>query len=194
MTKADTLEAPARKRNAEATRQAILAAGKAHFARSGYVGAYLRDIAADARVDAALINRYFGGKEGLFAAVLTSTISSRKLFAGERKALGRELAKLFAAKAAPGSDERMQGFRLILRAATSTASAAHLNRAVHDRFMDPIAQWMGGDNSDVRARLFSALFMGLLVEGLIRDEPLADAERNAFIQRLGAMFQSLVDA
>jgi AcrR family transcriptional regulator len=197
MTNAETLEAPktaaSRKRNAEATRQAILAAAKTQFARAGYEGAFLRDIAADAGVDAALINRYFGGKEGLFAAVLTNTISSQKLFSGDRKTLGRELAKLFAAKSAPGSDERMQGFRLILRAATSTATASHLNRAVHDRFMDPIAGWMGGENPDVRARLFSALFMGLLVEGLIRDEPLGETERDAFISRLGAIFQSLVD-
>ena len=59
-----------RRRDAEATRKAILEAAKIHFARSGYDGAYLRDIAVDAGVDAALINRYFGGKEGLFAELL----------------------------------------------------------------------------------------------------------------------------
>jgi AcrR family transcriptional regulator len=59
-----------RKRDAEATRAAILQAAKDHFARSGYDGAFLRDIAADAGADAALINRYFGGKDGLFAAAL----------------------------------------------------------------------------------------------------------------------------
>jgi hypothetical protein len=32
-----------------------------------------------------------------------------------------------------------------------------------------------------------------LVERLIRDEPLADTERDAFIERTGELLQSLVD-
>src|SRR5258708_31897494 len=64
----------ARKRDADATRAAILEAANVHFARSGFDGAYLRDIAADAGADAALINRYFGGKDGLFAAALKDSI------------------------------------------------------------------------------------------------------------------------
>ncbi len=64
-----------RRRDAEATRAAILAAAKTHFAKSGYDGAFLRDIAAEAGADAALINRYFGGKDGLFAAALKDSIS-----------------------------------------------------------------------------------------------------------------------
>ena len=55
-----------RKRNAEATRAAILEAAKAHFALLGYDVAVLRDIARDAGVDVALVKRYFGGKEALF--------------------------------------------------------------------------------------------------------------------------------
>lgn len=195
---ADTLDAPAsappiRRRNAEATRAAILAAGKAQFARCGYEGAYLRDIAADAGVDAALINRYFGGKEGLFAAVLQAVIRSDKLFAGDRATLGRRIAKGFAGRSAPPTDDAVQGFHLILRAATSVSTAQHLNAAVHDRFMDPIAEWLGGDHPQVRARLISGMFLGLIAEGLIREEPLAEPDRGAFIDRLGGLFQSLVD-
>ena len=48
---------------------------RVHFATSGYDGAFLRDIAADAGADAALINRYFGGKDGLFAAALKDSIA-----------------------------------------------------------------------------------------------------------------------
>jgi len=197
MTNADapTLErAPeTRRRNAEATRAAILAAGRTHFARSGYEGAFLRDIAADAGADAALINRYFGGKEGLFAEVLRAAIRSDRLFEGDRAAFGRHVAKAFAARSSPHADEGLQGFNLILRAATSASTAHMLSEAVQARFMGPIADWLGGENPQVRARLISALFIGLLVEGRIRDEPLGEAERGPFIERLGAIFQSLVD-
>jgi AcrR family transcriptional regulator len=195
MTNADLLERPqARRRDAEATRAAILQAGKRHFARSGYEGAYLRDIAADAGADAALINRYFGGKEGLFAACLREAVRSEKLFDIERGAFGAHLAKMFAAKSAPESDEHFQGFRLILRAATSTATAHMLNEAVQERFMGPIRDWLGGEAAPARARLFTALFIGLLVEGLIRDEPLSEPERSAFAARVAGVLQSLVDS
>ncbi|HZZ35253.1 MAG TPA: TetR family transcriptional regulator [Caulobacteraceae bacterium] len=190
----ETLERPqVRRRDAEATRAAILAAGKTHFARSGYEGAYLRDIAADAGADAALINRYFGGKEGLFNACLREAVRSEKLFEIDRDRFGERLAKTFAAKSAPGSDDTLQGFRLILRAATSTATAHMLNEAVQERFMGPIREWLGGPEAAARARLITALFVGLLVEGLIRDEPLSEPERSAFAERLSAILQTLVD-
>ena len=40
------------------------------FATQGYERAGAREIAADAGVTAALVNRYFGSKEGLFAEVI----------------------------------------------------------------------------------------------------------------------------
>src|SRR5471032_2960658 len=86
----------ARKRDADATRAAILAAAKMHFARSGYDGAFLRDIAADAGADAALINRYFGGKDGLFAAALKESIRPDGIFQWDRKTFGRDIAKMMA--------------------------------------------------------------------------------------------------
>src|ERR1700676_946736 len=60
------IHANPRKRDAEATRAAILEAAKAQFALLGYDCAGLRDIASEAGADVALVKRYFGGKEGLF--------------------------------------------------------------------------------------------------------------------------------
>src|ERR1700742_18087 len=114
-----TPERPAaRKRDADATRAAILEAAKHHFALSGFEGAFLRDIAAEAGVDAALINRYFGGKQGLFNACLRDAVRSAQLFTGEREDFGRRIAHTFAGRTGQGMD----GFRMILRAATSPAT------------------------------------------------------------------------
>ena len=65
---------PARRRNAAATREAILASAREAFARVGYDGAGVREIAAGAGVTAMLVNRYFGSKEQLFAEVIAATI------------------------------------------------------------------------------------------------------------------------
>src|SRR5882724_11600433 len=64
---------PARHRNAAATREAILTSARRAFARAGYDGAGVREIAAAAGVTAMLVNRYFGSKEQLFAEVLAAT-------------------------------------------------------------------------------------------------------------------------
>ncbi|HVE04673.1 MAG TPA: TetR family transcriptional regulator [Rhizomicrobium sp.] len=195
MTNAQTLASDrplARKRDADATRAAILAAAKTHFARSGYEGGYLRDIAADAGVDAALINRYFGGKDGLFAAALKDSIRPDAISQWERQTFGRDIAKMMANHAHHDND-RMHAFQFLLRAATSPATAPLLNEAVQDRFMAPIRSWIGGEQAEARARIVASVFIGLLVERLIRDEPLADTERDAFIERTGELLQSLVD-
>jgi AcrR family transcriptional regulator len=182
----------ARKRDADATRAAILEAAKIHFARSGYEGGYLRDIAADAGVDAALINRYFGGKDGLFAAALKDSIRPDAISQWERKTFGRDIAKMMANHAHHDND-RMHAFQFLLRAATSPTTAPLLNVAVQDRFMAPIRSWIGGEQAEARARIVASVFIGLLVERLIRDEPLANSERDAFIERTGELLQALVD-
>src|SRR5262245_24637290 len=69
-------KAEPRRRNAAATRAAILASARAAFVRSGYDGAGVREIAAGAGVTAMLVNRYFGSKERLFAEVAAETMAA----------------------------------------------------------------------------------------------------------------------
>lgn len=182
----------ARKRDAEATRRAILEAAKVHFARSGYDGAFLRDIAAEAGADAALINRYFGSKDGLFRAALKDSIGPRTVQDFDRKDFAIEIATMMAGHAHQHV-ERTHAFAFLLQAATNPTTAPLLNEAVQERFMGPIREWIGGDNVEARARIFASVFIGLLVERLIRDEALEGAEREAFIQRTAALLQSLAD-
>ena len=64
---------PARTRDADATREALMAAGSALFARHGFDGVTVEAIARQARVNKAMISYYFGGKARLYEAILTST-------------------------------------------------------------------------------------------------------------------------
>lgn len=66
-------DAPAHERRAHdaaASRSALLGAARRRFDEVGYDRATLRDIGERADVDPALVARYFGGKEGLFLAVM----------------------------------------------------------------------------------------------------------------------------
>ncbi len=55
---------------AEATRQALITAGRAAFARDGYAGAIADEIVASAGVTRGALYHHFGGKRGLFVAVV----------------------------------------------------------------------------------------------------------------------------
>jgi AcrR family transcriptional regulator len=180
-----------RKRNAEATRAAILEAAKSHFALLGYDRAVLRDIAREAGVDVALVKRYFGGKEALFVEALKASFVSDGMRDWNRETFPRELATTLAGS--PHVDEaRTHRFQFLLRAATSPTTAPLLNVLVHDRFMDPIREWLGGPDADARARVLAASYIGFLVERLVRGEALQGREREVFIERVTAIFQGLI--
>src|ERR1700733_4572539 len=82
-------------RNAATTREAILVSARRAFARAGYDGAGVREIAKGAGVTAMMVNRYFGSKEQLFAEVVGEvmarpTILTRQTL--ESPTLGEDIA------------------------------------------------------------------------------------------------------
>lgn len=196
MTVAETLRresvAP-RRRDAEATRAAILEAAKAQFARSGYDRAALRDIAAEAGCDVALVKRYFGGKEALFTEALKASFKADQLAAWNRATFAREVATQMAGDAR-ADEARTQSFQFLLRTATSPVTAPLLNLAIQERFLAPIRDWLGGEDAAARARVLAAVYIGLLVERLIRDQPLEGREREVFVTRVTATIEGIVGA
>ena len=180
-----------RKRNAEATRAAILEAAKTQFARSGYDLTSLRDIAAEAGADVALIKRYFGGKEALFTEALKASFPPNFLQGWDRRAFPREIATMMAGPAR-ADEARSHTFQFLLRAATSPTTAPLLSVAIQERFLGPIRDWLGGEEAPARARVLAAIYIGFLVERLIRDEPLEGAEREAFIDHAASVLGAMI--
>jgi AcrR family transcriptional regulator len=183
--------APHRKRNAEATRAAILEAAKGHFALLGYDRAVLREIASEAGVDVALIKRYFGGKEGLFTEALNASFAAAGGLPWTQETFARDAAESLAGS--PHADEEAsRRFQFLLRAATSPTTAPLLNVVVMRRFLQVIREWLGGADADVRARVVAAAYIGLLVERLIRGEALQGRERAVFTRQVTDLFQRLL--
>src|SRR6186997_2432060 len=108
---------PARRRNAAATREAILTSARRAFARAGYDGAGVREIAAGAGVTAMLVNRYFGSKEQLFAEVAALTMSETILMTPEimnAPSRGKAFAAGLVAMTRPGG-ALPDGFQIMLK-------------------------------------------------------------------------------
>ncbi|WP_068055754.1 TetR/AcrR family transcriptional regulator [Nocardia xishanensis] len=84
-------------RRSDATRAAILEAARARFAAEGFRKATIRAIAADAAIDPSMVMRYFGSKNGLFAAAVDIDLALPDLAAAEPDTMGELLIRRFLA-------------------------------------------------------------------------------------------------
>jgi AcrR family transcriptional regulator len=152
---------PPRGRNAAATRQAILDSARWCFARDGYDQVGVRDIAARAGADPALVNRYFGSKEGLFAEAVSTKFDLSELFAGDRAMLGERLARYVVQKKAPSNGH--DPLIALLRSSSSEVGGGMLRDALVDGFVRPLAARLDGPDAVPRAELVGSILLGLLV-------------------------------
>src|SRR6201991_365951 len=83
------------RRSSEQTKAAILAAARERFGTSGFQAATIRAIAADAQVDPAMVMRYYGSKDKLFAAAAEFDLAFPDLAEANPAELGRSLVRHF---------------------------------------------------------------------------------------------------
>jgi AcrR family transcriptional regulator len=158
----------ARKRDATATRAALLAAARTHFARDAYDSVSLRGIAADAKVDVSLVGRYFGSKEELFAAVLDSCPPPDDLFQGDPKDFGERVSRMLVDD--PITDDKFDVILVMLRSATHPAASEAIRQSGEARFYGPFAQWLGGRNTEERVRLAGSIIKGVVIDRRIASD------------------------
>ena len=174
--KGDGPDTGPRGRNAKATRQAILEAAKTCFMHDGYAQVGVRDIAARAGVDPALVNRYFGSKEGLFSEAVASKFDLRHLLDGDRATLGERLARHVLEKKANGAD--YDPLVALLRSSSSDVCTGMMRSAVLEGFIRPLAARLEGPDAWSRAELVGSTLLGLLVHRtVIGGAEAADNER-----------------
>lgn len=178
------------RRDAAATRAAILDAARRHFARAGYDHVGVREIAADAGVTAALVNRYFGSKAQLFAEVLASGFDIAPLLPEDRARFGAVLGRYIAA--APRRTPDDQGpLSLLLRSAASPTAGELLREHIDTHLVEPLAKWIGGEDAELRATLIVATLAGLgVLRRLVKTSALAGVDES----RLGELLGELLDA
>lgn len=145
-----------RQRNAAATKQAIFEAATQAFARTGYQGAGLREIASDAGVDVALISRYFGSKEKLFEQVLEEHLFIDNLIAGGRENFGQHVMHRLIDE----SGETFNSLPLLITSAQVPSIASLCVAMLERRFVQPLGAWLGGSDGEQRATRILMLLTG----------------------------------
>src|ERR1700683_2577219 len=182
-----------RPRNAVATRDAILRSALAAFAHQGYDGVGVRELAHEAGVTAALVNRYFGSKEKLFTAAVETMFSDSSLFGGDASTLAQRLAALVVTKSHKDGHPS-DPLLLLLRSAPNPRAAAILRDGIARHCERPLRSSMRGPKRGERAAIVLALIVGLqLFHKVIGNKALADANGASLSGDLELMLERLID-
>lgn len=158
--------ASTRPRNAAETRADILAAARLRFGADGFERTTLRAVAADVGVDPALVIRYFGSKQDLFAAAAEFSVDLPDL---------RDVAPDDLADALFGRFfavwEQDTTFVALLRAAMTSPAAADTMRGVFATQVAPALAAVTPDHAEQRAGLLGAFVIGLATTRYVLTNP-----------------------
>jgi AcrR family transcriptional regulator len=178
-----------RKRSAPATRQAILEAARHCFSVDGYDQVGVREIAARAGVDPALINRYFGSKEGLFSEAIGGKFDLRHIAGDDLGTLGETMLRTICKKkSADGHDP----LRVLLQSYSSDIAREKLRVAIVHGFVEPLAARLSGPNARERAELVGSALLGIVLYRAVAG-PLGDEEREHMVTSMAPYVQGIID-
>jgi AcrR family transcriptional regulator len=185
-------ERSGRPSKSERTRAAILAAAEGLFAAQGYDRTTIRDIAAGAAIDPAMVIRYFGSKEDLFARAAVFDLRLPAVAGLPRGEVGAALVAHFLD--VWEGDVGNGGLPVLLRSAASTPSAAEKLNAVFAEQVMPALAPIAGRDAAARAGLVATQLLGLaLCRYVLKLPPVVALPRDRIVRDLGATIQRYLD-
>ncbi|MEV3855329.1 TetR family transcriptional regulator [Streptomyces sp. NPDC050095] len=179
-------------RRSDATRASILTAARERFAADGYERATIRAIARDARIDPSMVMRYYGNKEGLFAAAVALDLRIPDPAGIPREEIGRAMIGHFV-----DLWEENEVLTALLRVgATNPAAAARMQDVVRDQLV-PVARQTCADpeQAPARAALVASQTLGLAMTRYVLRFPASVAlSRAEILDWLGPTIQRYLTA
>ena len=179
-----------RVRNAAATRQAILDAATELFSQESYENVGVREIAAGAGADVALVNRYFGSKKQLFIEALGKCEDAAP---GDVPVadLPAHYADIVMDNACRDTCDDARWLMIILRSASSPEAGAIVRETFLKDSLGPLSDVLGTPEGDVRAALLMAVCMGItILRDVMTIEPLFAADKAALRARIVRLFEA----
>ena len=153
---------PSRPRNAAATREAILASAIHNFARAGYDGVGVREIAGDAGVTAMLVNRYFGSKEQLFAEAVETSFAPAVFISESPQSLTRDAASSLVSRSAPDAEELVP-FLILVRSASNPRATELVRDAIERHVGKRLTSQLPEPGARLRSDVVLSLISGVLL-------------------------------
>ncbi|MFD7443792.1 TetR family transcriptional regulator [Streptomyces sp. NPDC059909] len=161
-------EAATTPRRSDATRAAILEAARERFAADGYERATIRAIARDAGIDPSMVMRYYGNKEGLFAAASEIDLRLPELGAMPGRHIGAVLVSHFLDR---WEDDEV--LTALLRVGVTNAAGAERMQQVFRSQLLPIAAGVCPVPAEAprRAALVASQILGMALARYVLDIP-----------------------
>ncbi len=172
------------------TRATIELAARRLFAEQGFERTTIRDIASEAGADPALVIRYFGSKDELFAAVAEPELGLPDLSALDPARIGESLVRHFL-----DLWDGASGLPVLLRSAASNPAAAEQLRKVFATQVFPVIAAAGArETAPMRAGLVASQLLGLaLTRYILALPPVVALEREIIIREIGRTVQRYVE-
>ena len=182
-----------RRPGASDTREGILAAARERFATHGYERTRIRDVAADAGVDAALVHYFFKSKDGLFAATMELPFRPAEVIGPVLAEGVPGLGERMVRRMLTVWDENQPALVALVRSASSHPGAAlALREFVLSEIVGRLAAALDGDR--LRATLVASQIVGLIAARYIaRVEPLASMDREELVRLVAPTLQRYLD-
>jgi AcrR family transcriptional regulator len=185
-------ELPAKPLRSQPTRDRILKAAKLIFGRDGYDHATIRAIADEAKINPAMVMRYYGNKDTLFAAVTDFQIDFSAFATEPKSRLGETIVRRVLTMWE--SPEAGPGRRAILLTAMSNDSArAKFISQYQGQYAELLRRFGSSKRvADVTA-LIGTQIVGLLVTRYILRVPeIASQSHEFLIREVGRTLQGYI--
>lgn len=151
---------PSKPLRSQPARDRILAEARNVFAKHGYDRTTIRAVAVAAQVNPAMVIRYYGCKEDLFAAAASFDLQLPDLSHAPRERVGELLVAHFLSR---WEDDKGGGdLAVLLRAAATHETARTTMMQIFDKQLTKaVAQLCGVANARARASLVASQMLGL---------------------------------
>ncbi|MDI2131053.1 TetR family transcriptional regulator [Yinghuangia seranimata] len=179
-----------RPRDADARRADILAAARRAFARHAYADTTIAAIASDAGVSPALVMKYFGSKEHLFAQVFTFEEDATALFDAPLDGLARHMVlHLLATQVEQTRDPLLR--IAFSRQHEEQGREARIN--FRAQVVTRLAARLPGPDAPLRAEMAIGVLLGLgALYAMVRAKHLRDMTHDEIADRYVPLIQPLL--
>ncbi|NUO43671.1 MAG: TetR/AcrR family transcriptional regulator [Streptomyces sp.] len=178
---------PAR-RDAEATRAAILKSARYLLARHAHTDITLKDVAERAGVSPPLILKYFGNKDALFARVMSFEADAEALLDAPLEELGRHMVRhVLVSQTERGTDPLLRITFARLHDDQGDILRANFRTQVTER----LAERLTGPDAGLRAELAVGTLLGLgVMFGIARGPHLRASPVDDLVDRYAPVVQA----
>lgn len=176
-------------KRSDATRERILDAARRLFGEQGFERTTIRQVAGAATINPSLVIRYFGSKEGLFAATTEIDLRIAELASVPEERRGETVVERFLDRwEGPAAGEELP---IMLRAAASHEGARAKYLDAMDRQVRPmVAAICPAEQVETCMALCSTQLGGLaLTRYVLRVPSVVALDRATLIRRVGAVIQ-----